>query len=91
MSAAGQARLCEIGPDSPTALHSRFAQDVSDRVEIDGETYIVVEMALLSSIFRKLDGKVRKPASMKLGSAHSICRSCRSRAHTHDHAGSRTS
>ncbi|GAA6058718.1 hypothetical protein JCM10212_003406 [Sporobolomyces blumeae] len=39
-------------------LFIKHAYDVGDRVEIDGQAYIVLEMHLLSTIFKKIDGTV---------------------------------
>ncbi|GAA5988936.1 hypothetical protein JCM11641_002920 [Rhodosporidiobolus odoratus] len=39
-------------------LFIKHAYDVGDRVEIDGIAYIVLEMHLLSTIFKKVDGTV---------------------------------
>ncbi|BGP19258.1 hypothetical protein JCM10213_008223 [Rhodosporidiobolus nylandii] len=39
-------------------LFIKHAYDVGDRVEIDGVAYIVLEMHLLSTIFKKIDGTV---------------------------------
>lgn len=36
----------------------KHVYDVGDRVDIDGESYVVKEMALLSTIFRRTDGKI---------------------------------
>lgn len=39
-------------------LFIKHVYDVGDRVDIDGVSYIVMEMQLLSSVFKKTDGMV---------------------------------
>jgi hypothetical protein len=49
---------CLSRPSCPPRLRPICTRSVGDRVDIDGDHYVVKEMHLLSTVFRRIDGKI---------------------------------